>query len=75
MDTYSDKETQTGRERDSVNLLHDNSSTNSLYSPDHWGLMWNTEGKNLISKENYFNLEDLYVYENYDNVLQSKYER
>ena len=39
MDTYSDKETQTEKERDSVkgprDFLHDNSFTNSLYSPDH----------------------------------------
>ena len=39
MNTYSDKETQTEEEGSSVEDLqdfsHDNSSTNSLYPPDH----------------------------------------
>ena len=77
MDIYTNKKTQTEKERDSLkdlrNFSHDNSSTNSLYPPDHWGLTWDVEGKNLIPKENTFDLKDLYVYENYDNVLRSKY--
>ena len=39
MDTYLDKETQTKEERDSIkdsrDFLHNNSSINNLYSPDH----------------------------------------
>ena len=42
IDIYSDKETQIEGEKDSVkdpqDLSHDNSSTSSLYPPDHWGL-------------------------------------
>ena len=42
INTYSDKETQTEKERGNVkdlrNFLHDNSFTNSLYPPDHWRL-------------------------------------
>ena len=77
MNTYSDKETQTEEERDSVkgpqDFSHDNNSTSSLYPPDHWGLTWDTEGENLISEENTFDLEDLYVCGNYDNVLRNEY--
>ena len=43
MNTYSDKKTQTKGKRDSVkgpqDLLHDNNSTSSLYSPDHQRLV------------------------------------
>ena len=78
MDTYSDKEIQTKKEESNVkslqDFLHDNSSTNNLYLPDHWGLVWDTEGENLVSEENIFDLEDLYVCRNYDNVLYSEYE-
>ena len=77
MDIYSDKETQIEGEGDSVkgpqDFLHDNSSASSLYPPDHWGLIWDTEGENLVSGENTFDLEDLYTCGNYDNVLYSKY--
>ena len=59
--------------KDLRNFLHDNSFTSSLYSLDHWGLTWDTKGKNLISEENNFDLEDLYVYEDYDNVLRNEY--
>ena len=42
MNTYSNKKTQTEKEKNSIkdlrNFLHDNSSTNSLYPPDHWRL-------------------------------------
>ena len=38
MDIYLNKEIQTKEERDSMKDPHDNSSTSSLYSPDHWGL-------------------------------------
>ena len=73
MNTYLNKETQTREERDSVkdlrNLLYDNNFTSSLYPPDHWGLTWNTEEENLILKENHFDLKDLYIYGDYDNVL------
>ena len=54
---------------------HDNSFTSSLYSPNHWGLTWDVEGKNLVSEENTFNLEDLYTCGDYDNVLYNEYER
>ena len=77
MNTYSDKKTQTEEEESSVkdlqDFLHDNSSASSLYPPDHWGLTWDTEGENLVSEENTFDLKDLYTYENYDNVLRSEY--
>ena len=39
MNTYFDKKTQTRKEENSVkdlrDFLHDNNSTNSLYSPNH----------------------------------------
>ena len=60
---------------DPPDFLHDNSSMNSLYSPDHWRLTWDTEGENLVPEENTFDLEDLYTYGNYDNVLCNEYER
>ena len=79
INTYLDKKTQTKEERNNVkdlqDFLHDNSSVNSLYLLDHWGLTWDTKGENLVSEENIFDLKDFYVYENYDNVLYSEYER
>ena len=59
--------------KDLQDFSHDNSSASSLYPPDHWGLTWNTEGENLVLEENTFDLEDLYVCGNYDNVLHSEY--
>ena len=38
MDIYLNREVQTEEERDSIKNSHDNSSTNSLYPPNHWGL-------------------------------------
>ena len=77
MNIYSNKETQTEEERDSVkdlqDFLHNNSFTSSLYLPDYWRLTWDTERENLVSKKNTFDLEDLYTYGNYDNVLRSEY--
>ena len=79
INTYSDKKTQIEKERDNVedlrNFLYDNSSTNNLYPPDHWGLTWDTERENLVPEENIFNLKDLYVYGNYDNVLYNEYRK
>ena len=75
MNTYLNKEIQIKKERDSVKNSHDNSSTNSLYPPDHQGLTWDTERENLIPEENTFDLEDLYTYGDYDNVLYNEYER
>ena len=73
INTYSNKKTQTKKEENNVedlqNFLHNNNSTNSLYSLNYWGLTWDTERENLISEENHFDLEDLYTYEDYDNVL------
>ena len=68
---YWNKEVQIEGEGDSVEDSHDNSSTSSLYPPDHWGLTWDV---NLIPEENTFDLKDLYAYRDYDNVLRNKYE-
>ena len=49
--------------------LQDNSSTNSLYPPGHWGMEWDEEGENLIPENDYYTLDDLYTVGDYDNVL------
>ena len=77
MDTYHDQETQTEEGGSMENLstsLQDNSSTNSLYPSRHWGMKWDEEEENLISRNDYYTLDDLYTMGDYDNVLQSDHE-
>ena len=57
-----------------LDLLQDNSLLNNLYPPDHWGLEWDEEGENLISMKNNDDIDDLYMYGDYDNILRSDYE-
>ena len=51
--------------------LQDNSFTNSLYSSGHWEMKWDEERENLISRNDYYTLNDLYIVEDYDNILRS----
>ena len=52
MNSYQNNTIQTEEERDSVkdygNPLQDNSLTDSLYPPEHWGMEWDTEEENLV---------------------------
>ena len=57
------------------NSLQDNSSTDSLYPPEQWGMEWDTEEENLVPTEHQYLLNDLYWCGDYDNVLRSEYER
>ena len=74
MNTYHDQEIQT-KGKDSVEnlttFLQNNSSTNSLYSSRHWGMKWDEKGENLIPKNDYYTLDDLYTVKDYDNILRS----
>ena len=78
MNTYHDQETQTKEEENSMenpsSFLQNNSSTNNLYSSGHWGMEWNEEKENLIPRNDYYTLDDLYTIRDYDNVLRSDYE-
>ena len=55
MDSYQENVIQTKEEGSSVknlkNSLQDNSLTDSLYSPEHWGMEWDTEEENLVPIE------------------------
>ena len=59
--------------KDYGNPSQDNSPTDSLYPPDHWGMEWDTEGENLVPIEHQYSLDDLYLCGDYDNVLRSEY--
>ena len=77
MDSYQDNVTQTKEERNSVkdlkNSLQDNSPTDSLYPPEHWDMKWDTEEENLVPIEHQYLLDDLYLCDDYDNVVRSEY--
>ena len=36
-------------------------------------MKWDEEGKNLILKNDYYTLDDLYIMKDYDNVIRSDY--
>ena len=77
MNTYHDQETQIEGEDSVENLLtslQDNSLTNSLYSSGHWEMEWDKEGENLIPRNDYYTLNDLYTVGDYDNILRSNHE-
>ena len=78
MNIYHDQKTQTEKERDSIEnssaSLQDNSSTNNLYPLGHWEMEWNEKGENLISENDYYILNDLYIIGDYNNVLRSDHE-
>ena len=78
MDSYQNNTTQIEKKRnsvkDSVNPLQNNSPTDSLYSPEYWDMKWDTEGKNLVPIEHQYLLDDLYLYDDYDNVVGNEYE-
>ena len=74
MNIYHDQETQTEKKDSIENLLtslQNNSSTNSLYSSEHWEMEWDEEGENLIPENDYYTLDDLYTVRDYDNILRS----
>ena len=75
MNTYYDQEIQTKEGGGSVENLwsspQDNSLTNSLYLPGHWEMEWNEERENLIPRNDYYTLDDLYITGDYDNILRS----
>ena len=35
---------------------------------------WDTEGENLVPIEHQYSLDDLYLYDDYDNVVRNEYE-
>ena len=78
MNTYHDQKTQIEKEENNVenpsSFLQDNSFTNSLYSLGHQRMKWNEKRENLILKNDYYTLNNLYIIEDYDNVLRSNHE-
>ena len=77
MDSYQDNTIQTKEEGSSVknheNSLQDNSPTDNLYPSEHWDMKWDTEEENLVPIEHQYSLDDLYLCNDYDNVIRSDY--
>ena len=79
MDSYKDNTIQTKKERNSVKnleiFLHISSSTDSLYSSFYWDMKWDIKRENLVPIKHQYSLDDLYLYNDYDNVIRNEYER
>ena len=76
MNSYQDNVIQIEEKRNNIKnheiSLQDNNLTDSLYFQEHWDMKWDTE-ENLVFMKYQYSLDDLYLCNDYDNVIRNEY--